>query len=290
MTLPLDGILIVDFSQFLSGPLCSLKLADLGARVIKIERAEGDFARGYDTAAGGQSSYFVWPNRGKESLVADIKNPADAAMLHAILARADVFIQNLAPGAAERANSERLMRLPVPAWCWTPPADSPVSGPPPLVRLGTPTFGSFNHAMKLTDATLAMWRALFALLPAARYVMETQRAVVDYAFVSTGLPLIDYFQAVAPGAWTLWSPQYVGLARLLFAAMALLAAAAGAPGRPVHAVLRNVFLLREGAEGLLVWLVDLFALLLEVVDDLGFLGDVARGVLGHGLVLSLIHI
>ena len=74
------------------------------------------------------------------------------------------------PGVAERANSERLMRLPVPAWCWTPPADSPVSGTPPLVRLGTPTFGSFNHAMKLTDATLAMWRALFALLPAARLV------------------------------------------------------------------------------------------------------------------------
>ncbi|MBK6806663.1 MAG: hypothetical protein IPG84_18360 [Betaproteobacteria bacterium] len=74
------------------------------------------------------------------------------------------------PGVAERANSERLMRLPVPAWCWTPPADSPASGPPPLVRLGTPTFGSFNHSMKLTDATLAMWRALFALLPAARLV------------------------------------------------------------------------------------------------------------------------
>lgn len=83
----------------------------------------------------------------------------------------------------------------------------------------------------LLVALIAAGAAAVALLPAARYVMETQRAVVDYAFVSTGLPLIDYFQAVAPGAWTLWSPQYVGLAGLLFAAMALLAAAGGAPGR-----------------------------------------------------------
>jgi itaconate CoA-transferase len=71
--------------------------------VIKVERPEGDFARGYDRAAAGQSSYFVWLNRGKQSLVADIKNPDDAALLHAILAQADVYIQNLAPGAAARA-------------------------------------------------------------------------------------------------------------------------------------------------------------------------------------------
>jgi crotonobetainyl-CoA:carnitine CoA-transferase CaiB-like acyl-CoA transferase len=71
--------------------------------VIKIERAEGDFARGYDKAARGQSSYFVWLNRGKESLVADIKRPEDAALLRRLLAQADVFIQNLAPGAAARA-------------------------------------------------------------------------------------------------------------------------------------------------------------------------------------------
>jgi len=74
------------------------------------------------------------------------------------------------PGTAEGANSERLLRLPVPAWCWTPPADAPEPGPPPLARLGTPTFGSFNHAMKLTGATLAVWRALFASLPSARLV------------------------------------------------------------------------------------------------------------------------
>ena len=100
---PLEGLLVVALEQAVAAPYCSSRLADAGARVIKIERAEGDFARGYDTAAGGMSSYFVWLNRGKESLVADIKKPADADLLHALLSKADVFIQNLAPGAAERA-------------------------------------------------------------------------------------------------------------------------------------------------------------------------------------------
>ncbi len=103
MTLPLDGLLVVSLEQAVAAPYCSSRLADAGARVIKIERAEGDFARGYDRAARGQSSYFVWLNRGKQSLVADIKRPEDAALLHRLLARADVFIQNLAPGAAARA-------------------------------------------------------------------------------------------------------------------------------------------------------------------------------------------
>ncbi len=99
----LDGLLVLAVEQAVAAPYCSSRLADAGARVIKVERPEGDFARGYDTAAKGQSSYFVWLNRGKESLVADIKNPDDAALLHRILARADVFIQNLMPGAAARA-------------------------------------------------------------------------------------------------------------------------------------------------------------------------------------------
>ena len=99
----LDGLLILSLEQAVAAPYCSCKLADAGARVIKVERPEGDFARGYDTAVGGLSSYFVWLNRGKQSLVADIKDPADAAMLHRLLARADVFVQNLAPGAAARA-------------------------------------------------------------------------------------------------------------------------------------------------------------------------------------------
>ena len=100
---PLEGLLVVALEQAVAAPYCSSRLADAGARVIKIERPEGDFARGYDTAAKGSSTYFVWLNRGKESLVADIKKPDDAALLHRLLAKADVFIQNLAPGAAERA-------------------------------------------------------------------------------------------------------------------------------------------------------------------------------------------
>ncbi|MGH7212069.1 MAG: CoA transferase, partial [Acetobacteraceae bacterium] len=100
---PLDGLLVLSLEQAVPAPNATSRLADAGARDIKVERADGDFARGYDTAARGQSSYFVWLNRGKQSLVADIKAAADAALLHRILARADVFIQNLAPGAASRA-------------------------------------------------------------------------------------------------------------------------------------------------------------------------------------------
>lgn len=99
----LDGLLVVALEQAVAAPLCTARLAEGGARVIKIERSEGDFARGYDAAVNGDSAYFVWLNRGKESLVLDIKQPADAALLTRILAKADVFIQNLAPGAAARA-------------------------------------------------------------------------------------------------------------------------------------------------------------------------------------------
>ena len=100
---PLNGLLVVTLEQAVAAPYCSSRLADAGARVVKIERPEGDFARRYDAAVHGSSSYFVWLNRGKQSLTADIKDPGDAALLHRILAKADVFIQNLAPGAAERA-------------------------------------------------------------------------------------------------------------------------------------------------------------------------------------------
>jgi len=105
---PLEGILVVALEQAVAAPLASCRLADAGARVIKIERPEGDFARGYDRAAQGESAYFVWLNRGKESLVLDIKSKADHALLERILARADVFIQNLAPGAAARAGFDPL--------------------------------------------------------------------------------------------------------------------------------------------------------------------------------------
>src|ERR1700760_3502569 len=103
MTKPLQGLLVVSLEQAVAAPYCAARLADAGARVIKIERPEGDFARNYDSAVQGFSSYFVWLNRGKESLVADIKQPDDAALLHRLLATADVFIQNLAPGATARS-------------------------------------------------------------------------------------------------------------------------------------------------------------------------------------------
>src|ERR1700759_4211069 len=103
MTRPLEGLLVVSLEQAVAAPYCSSRLADAGARVIKIERAEGDCARAYDSAVQGLSTYFVWLNRGKQSLVADIKQPADAELLHRVLAKADVFIPNLAPGAAARA-------------------------------------------------------------------------------------------------------------------------------------------------------------------------------------------
>lgn len=99
----LDGILVVSVEQAVAAPYASSRLADGGARVIKVERPDGDFARDYDRVAKGQSAYFVWLNRGKESLALDIKDPDDAALLHRMVEKADVFIQNLSPGAAARA-------------------------------------------------------------------------------------------------------------------------------------------------------------------------------------------
>jgi itaconate CoA-transferase len=112
MTLPLDGLLVVSIEQAVAAPTCTCRLADAGARVIKIERPEGDFARYYDTVANGESAYFVWLNRGKESAVLDLGKPADKALLEAMLAKADVFVQNLKPGAIAKLGFavERLRR------------------------------------------------------------------------------------------------------------------------------------------------------------------------------------
>ncbi|MWD26539.1 CoA transferase [Aquicoccus sp. SCR17] len=98
----LEGITVVSMEQAVAAPYCGLLLADSGARVIKVEREGGDFARSYDHLAGGESAYFVWLNAGKESVVLDIDAPGDRAVLDAMLAKADVFLQNLAPGALER--------------------------------------------------------------------------------------------------------------------------------------------------------------------------------------------
>jgi len=98
----LEGILVVSVEQAVAAPLCSCRLADAGARVIKVERPEGDFGRYYDKNAKGESAYFVWLNRGKQSVIVDLKREEDRALLRRMIARADVFVQNLAPGAAAR--------------------------------------------------------------------------------------------------------------------------------------------------------------------------------------------
>lgn len=98
----LEGMTVVALEQAVAAPLATSRLADAGARVIKLERPEGDFARGYDDYVNGLSSYFVWNNRGKESCVVDLKEPADLELVEAMLAQADVFVQNLAPGATGR--------------------------------------------------------------------------------------------------------------------------------------------------------------------------------------------
>jgi crotonobetainyl-CoA:carnitine CoA-transferase CaiB-like acyl-CoA transferase len=103
MARPLEGLLVIAVEQAAAAPYASSRLADAGARVIKIERPQGDFARGYDNAVHGDSTYFVWLNRGKESVVLDYTQPEDAALLARLISKADVLIQNLGPGAAKRA-------------------------------------------------------------------------------------------------------------------------------------------------------------------------------------------
>jgi itaconate CoA-transferase len=101
--LPLTGVTVVSLEQAVAAPFATRQLADLGARVIKVERTgAGDFARDYDRTVHGQASYFVWLNRGKESIELDVKSAHGQQVISALLARADVFVQNLAPGAADR--------------------------------------------------------------------------------------------------------------------------------------------------------------------------------------------
>lgn len=100
--LDLAGILVISLEQAVAAPLATARLADAGARVIKVERPEGDFARGYDRLVHGESAYFVWINRGKESICLDLRQPEDMALIRRMIAAADVFVQNLAPGAADR--------------------------------------------------------------------------------------------------------------------------------------------------------------------------------------------
>ncbi|MTV16066.1 MULTISPECIES: CaiB/BaiF CoA-transferase family protein [Bradyrhizobium] len=105
--LPLEGLTVIAVEQAVAAPFCSSRLADAGAHVIKIERPEGDFARGYDAAAKGQSSYFVWLNRGKDSAVVDLATKEGRAQLEALIAGADVLLQNLKPGSMDKLGFSR---------------------------------------------------------------------------------------------------------------------------------------------------------------------------------------
>ena len=98
----LDGLNVVSIEQAVAAPYLTSRLADAGARVIKVERPEGDFARGYDHLVHGESAYFVWLNRGKESICLDLKGEGDRVLLERMIATADIFVQNLAPGAVDR--------------------------------------------------------------------------------------------------------------------------------------------------------------------------------------------
>ena len=110
--LPLEGITVIAVEQAVAAPFCSSRLADAGATVVKVERPEGDFARGYDAAAKGQSSYFVWLNRGKQSVVVDLAAKEGRAQLEELIAGADVLLQNLKPGSMDKLgfSLERIRR------------------------------------------------------------------------------------------------------------------------------------------------------------------------------------
>ncbi len=120
MKRPLEGITVVGLEQVIAGPFCTRQLAELGARVIKLERTGGgDAARGYDRTVHGQSSHFVWVNRSKESLCLDLKHPGAKEVLDRLMRKADVFVQNLAPGAAERLGlGARELRAKHPRLIW----------------------------------------------------------------------------------------------------------------------------------------------------------------------------
>src|SRR5215470_11219744 len=105
--LPLEGITVIAVEQAVAAPFCSSRLADAGAHVVKVERPEGDFARGYDAAAKGQSSYFVWLNRGKQSVVVDLATSGGREEMEALIASADVLLQNLKPGAMDKLGFSR---------------------------------------------------------------------------------------------------------------------------------------------------------------------------------------
>ncbi|WP_134765139.1 CaiB/BaiF CoA-transferase family protein [Nocardioides sp. 1609] len=170
--LPLEGITVVALEQAVAAPFATRQLADLGARVIKVERpGVGDFARAYDRTVLGQASYFVWLNRGKESVELDIKNATDRKVLDAIIAEADVLIQNLIPGAAERLGLD---------------ADTLRATRPELIHCSISGYGSIGpyRSKKAYDLLVQCETGLVSVTGTAE---EQAKVGVSIADVATGM-------------------------------------------------------------------------------------------------------
>ena len=134
--LPLEGLTVIAVEQAVAAPFCTSRLADAGATVFKVERPEGDFARGYDAAAKGQSSYFVWLNRGKQSVVIDLATDDGRKTLEKLIAGADVLMQNLKPGSMDKLGFTReRLRKDYPALVICTISGYGDDGPTPTARL-----------------------------------------------------------------------------------------------------------------------------------------------------------
>jgi len=168
---PLDGLLVVAIEQAVAAPYCTCKLADAGARVLKIERPEGDFARGYDRVAHGGSSYFVWLNRGKESVCLDLRQGADRDLVLAMLARADVLVENLKPGSLESLGID---------------PEAAMAANPGLIAASISGFAADgpNHARKAYDLLIQAETGLASVTGAAS---EPGRVGISMCDIATGL-------------------------------------------------------------------------------------------------------
>lgn len=181
---PLEGITVISCEQAVAAPFAARQLADLGARVIKIERpGVGDFARGYDTTVNGMSSHFVWINRSKESLTLDLKSPEAAGIMDELIDSADVFLQNLAPGAAERLGLG---------------ADRLRERNPRLIHASISGYGADGPytAMKAYDALVQAEAGLFSVTGTEEHPAKTGISTADiaagmYAFSSILTALYD---------------------------------------------------------------------------------------------------
>lgn len=183
---PLDGVVVVSLEQAVAAPYATRQLADLGARVIKIERpGAGDFARGYDTTVLGQSSYFVWLNRSKESVTIDLKTESGREVLHRLLAGADVFVQNLGPGAVDRMgldNHQLAQRY------------------PELIPCGISGYGSDGpwHSRKAYDLLVQAEAGLLSVTGSADEIAKAGISVADIAagsFAFSGIMTALYTRA-----------------------------------------------------------------------------------------------